>query len=114
MPNEPRYIVVTTSVDNEEAAQHITQALLEPRLVACVQASGIQSTFWWKGGLEHTEEIRLQAKAPIANSGAIIDAIRAIHPYETPEIIITPILDGNPAYLKWIDDETLAPEQPKA
>ena len=114
MSNEHRYVVVTTTVDNAEAAHLITDALLEPKLAACVQATMIQSAFWWKGQIEHTEEIRLQAKAPVANTEALMAAIQAVHPYETPEIIITPILTGNPAYLKWLEDETVEPGQPHA
>jgi periplasmic divalent cation tolerance protein len=111
MPNEHRYVVVTTTVDNEESAQLITDALLEPRLAACVQATMIHSAFWWKGEIERAEEIRLQAKAPVANTEALITAIQSVHPYETPEIVVTPILAGNPAYLQWIEEETVEPGQ---
>jgi periplasmic divalent cation tolerance protein len=33
-------------------------------------------------------------------------AIRALHPYELPEIVAVPITDGLPAYLDWIAAET--------
>jgi periplasmic divalent cation tolerance protein len=111
MNEETPYVIVTTTVDSQEAAHRITEALLIPRLVACVQASSIQSTFWWKDALERTNEIRLQAKAPQDNISAIMAAIEAHHPYEVPEIIVTPILDGNPSYLNWIGDETQSAEE---
>jgi periplasmic divalent cation tolerance protein len=114
MANEHQYVVVTTTVDNEEAAQLITDALLEPRLAACVQATAIQSAFWWKGEIVRADEVRLQAKTPADNTEALIAAIRAVHPYETPEIVVTPILSGNPSYLKWIEEETVEPGQPHA
>ena len=100
------YIIITTTVDSEEAAQAIRDALLLPRLVACVQACSIQSDFWWQGKLERANEIRLQAKAPEDHADAIIAAIEAVHPYEVPEIIITPILQGHPPYMEWIESET--------
>ena len=106
MANESRYVVITTTVDNDEAADRITAALLEPRLVACVQSSAIHSSFWWKGELQQVDETRLQIKTPASKSAVVIATIRAVHPYEVPEIVVTPILDGNPAYLKWIDEET--------
>jgi periplasmic divalent cation tolerance protein len=106
MSEENPYIIITTTVDSPAAALAITNALLLPRLAACVQTTPIQSTFWWNGEMERATEIRLQAKAPEANAEAIMAAIEAVHPYEVPEIIITPILDGHPAYLEWIDAET--------
>ena len=106
MSEETPYIIVTTTVDTNEAAQAITNAILLPRLASCVQANPIHSSFWWQGSLQHTDEIRLQAKAPEANGEALVAAIAAVHPYEVPEIIITPILDGHPPYLEWIDAET--------
>ena len=33
-------------------------------------------------------------------------AIRKIHPYDTPEIIAIPVVDGDARYLAWIADET--------
>jgi len=113
MTTEPRYVVVTTTVDSDEAAEHITAALLEPRLAPCVQAAAIHSSFWWKGDLQQTDETRLQVKIPASQVPAVLAAIRAVHPYETPEIIVTPILDGDPAYLKWLDSETAPPGPPQ-
>ncbi len=33
-------------------------------------------------------------------------AIRAVHPYELPEILAVPVCDGTSDYLAWIDAET--------
>jgi periplasmic divalent cation tolerance protein len=30
--------------------------------------------------------------------------ILALHPYEVPEIVALPIIDGDPAYLRWIQE----------
>ncbi|MFO7534973.1 MAG: divalent-cation tolerance protein CutA [Kiritimatiellia bacterium] len=110
MMQDTPYIIVTTTMDDEEAAGHITQVLLESRLAACVQASTVQSSFWWNGQIQQTEEIRLQAKAPADHVDAILAAIREAHPYEVPEIIVTPILAGHPPYLDWLENETRLPE----
>jgi periplasmic divalent cation tolerance protein len=32
--------------------------------------------------------------------------IRAVHPYEVPEIIALPIVAGSASYLEWIQEET--------
>ena len=36
----------------------------------------------------------------------LIAHVLANHSYDTPEVIITPIVGGNPDYLVWIDRET--------
>ena len=113
MSEQTPYIIITTTVDSQDAVQAITDALLLTHLAACVQTTPIQSTFWWQGRLERASEFRLQAKAPEANGESIMAAIEAVHPYEVPEIIITPILDGHPAYLEWIDGETHPPANEK-
>jgi periplasmic divalent cation tolerance protein len=33
--------------------------------------------------------------------------IKAIHPYEVPEIIAVPIVAGSASYLEWIEAETV-------
>jgi periplasmic divalent cation tolerance protein len=33
-------------------------------------------------------------------------AIKAVHPYENPEIVATPIAAGSREYLRWLDEET--------
>jgi periplasmic divalent cation tolerance protein len=38
----------------------------------------------------------------------LMAAIRALHPYEVPEIIALNIEKGLPEYLRWIDDCTTA------
>jgi periplasmic divalent cation tolerance protein len=35
---------------------------------------------------------------------ALIARIRELHPYELPEIVALPITDGDPAYLRWIEE----------
>ena len=112
MSDEAQYVVVTTVVDSEEAAQRITGILLENRLAACVQAEAVQSSFWWQDEIQEAREIRLQAKAPAARTNEIIAAIHDNHPYEVPEIIVTPILSGHLPYLQWLDAETQPPAAP--
>lgn len=99
-------VILTTTVDDDQAVDRLIAALLEPRLAACAQVSPVHSVFWWQGRLQQADESRIQVKLPAARVDAAIAAIRAVHPYEVPEIVVTPILDGNPDYLAWIDAET--------
>lgn len=101
------YIQVSTAIDSEEGAQKIAEALVSARLAACVHVAGpIKSTYWWQGHMEQAQEWVCTAKTRQALYPEVEQAIRALHPYEEPEIVATPILAGSQGYLDWIAGET--------
>jgi len=100
------YIQVVTTTEHREDAERIARTLVEGRLAACVQVLGpIASTYWWGGKVETAQEWQCWAKSRHDLYGQIEQAIRQIHPYEVPEILAMPILDGSPAYLAWLNGE---------
>ena len=104
MDNE--YIQVITTTEKKEDAEKITGVLIEKRLAGCVQIIGpIASTYWLKNNIEKAEEWLCFIKSRGNLYKKIEDCIREIHPYETPEIICLPILEGSKDYLKWLDGE---------
>ena len=107
------YVQLTTTAGSPEEAGRIADALLVARLAACVQVVGpIQSHYWWQGALESAEEWLCLVKTTAARSAAAVAEIGRVHSYETPEITVTPIVDGAPAYLAWIAAEVRAPGGP--
>ena len=77
--------------------------LVEQRLAACVNlVPGLTSVYHWQGKLEQGTEVLLLIKTTAARYAALEKAIQARHPYELPEIIAVTLIDGLPAYLKWI------------
>lgn len=104
------YIQVSTAIDSEEGAQKIAEALVSARLAACVHVAGpIKSTYWWQGQMERAQEWVCTAKTRQALYEEVEQAIRAVHPYEEPEIVAIPILTGSRSYLDWIAAETTKP-----
>jgi len=101
-----KYCIITTTIDDENIASQISTALLKDHLVACVQSHTVQSKYHWNGALETNEEILLQMKTKASLFEEIKVQIEALHSYDVPEIIMTPILDANDNYLNWIDGET--------
>ena len=100
------YIQVQTATEKMEDAQKIARALLEWRLAACVQIVGpIVSSYWWKGKIEMAEEWLCLIKSRQDLFEELEKAIVELHPYETPEIIATPIVAGSADYLAWLNDE---------
>jgi periplasmic divalent cation tolerance protein len=102
-------VVVRTTVDNEAAARETARRIVDKRLAACVQFTPIESIYHWKGAVETAAEYLLLAKTRAALASALSAFIREHHSYETPEIVVTPILDGDDDYLEWIRSETASP-----
>jgi len=101
------FIQISTTTQTQEQAQKIAQYLVGQKLAACVQISGpIESTYRWKGKVETAAEWLCLIKTQSALFKEIESAIQKLHPYETPEIIATPIVEGSREYLQWLDDET--------
>lgn len=104
---EESYVQVTVTTDSREEADKLAHVAVDNRLAACAQIlSPITSTYWWQGKVETAEEWMLLMKTQGRRVVELIDRLRAEHSYETPEIIVTPITAGNPAYLAWIETET--------
>jgi periplasmic divalent cation tolerance protein len=100
------YIQITTTTGTRHDAEQIASELVSRRLAACVQITGpIASTFRWQGKVETAEEWMCTAKTTRAQLDSIKALFREIHPYEVPEVIATPIVDGSEAYLKWLDEQ---------
>jgi periplasmic divalent cation tolerance protein len=107
MPTElAKYVLIITTAPTEELAARITNALVERKLAACVQASAITSTYRWQGAIESGREIRLMIKAKSADYDAIQTLIVELHTYENPEVIAIPVVAGSRLYLDWIEAET--------
>lgn len=95
-------VVFMTAATSDEAAR-IAETLVEKKLAACVQVLlDIQSIYIWKGNVERDGETLLLAKTTRNNFAELEREVRAIHSYETPEIIALPIVAGSQAYLDWL------------
>ncbi len=101
-----QYIMITTTFDNQEEANRITELLLEKRLVSCCQLSNITSSYHWKGKIEHSNEFLLQMKSRKGLYKEIEKVILENHSYETPQLIAYDIVEGYQGYLDWIEEET--------
>jgi periplasmic divalent cation tolerance protein len=99
----PAAVVVTTSLGSEDAARHLARVVVEERLAACVHVAGpLTSIYQWQGSVEQATEWTCACKTTPAGALALMTRIRALHSYQVPEILVTPVLDGAPEYLSWI------------
>ena len=98
-------IVIVITTKNSDEAHKIARALLEDKLIACANIMpGIQSVFWWEGKVDQAEETMMVLKSKRSLFKKIVKKVKSLHSYSVPEVIALPILDGNPDYLRWIDE----------
>lgn len=99
-----KHIVVLCTCPDRETALKLAETLVDRELAACVNiVPGLTSVYRWKGQRETAEEWLLLIKTRLGAYPELEKAIRALHPYELPEIIAVPIERGLSEYLAWID-----------
>ena len=102
-------IVVLTNAPDRAVARRIADALIERKLAACVNMlAECTSVYRWKGQIETATEVPLLIKTRADIYDEVEAAIRALHPYELPEIIAIPVGRGSRDFLDWVDTQTVA------
>ena len=101
-------IIIFITASSSEEAQKIATALVEEKLVACVNIiPQIKSIYWWEGKVCQDDEVMLISKTKQSLFTTLMDRVKALHSYEVPEIISFPISEGSPEYLHWIENVTM-------
>src|SRR4051812_29965114 len=107
MTADSDFVIALTTLPEEFDAAAFADALVESRLAACVNLLPVmQSTYRWQGAIERDRERQVVIKTSRARLAALWERIRALHPYDVPEFVVLPIVDGQQAYLHWIGDST--------
>jgi periplasmic divalent cation tolerance protein len=96
-------IIVLSTCANEADAARVARALVEARLAACVSVvPAVRSYYHWQGALETTDEALLIIKSSRALFPQLKLELEKIHPYEVPEILALPVVEGAENYLNWM------------
>ena len=96
-------IVVLMTAASREEADRIAELLVSAQLAACVQIlPEIESVYRWQGEVKREKEILLLAKTLRSRFDELESKVRALHSYETPEIIAVPVTDSSAPYLEWL------------
>jgi periplasmic divalent cation tolerance protein len=99
-----------TAANGEEAAR-LAEMLVGSRLAACVQIlPQVESVYRWQGNVERHTEVLLTAKTVRSKFAALEREVRALHSYETPEIVAVPVAACSAPYLEWLVANTETPE----
>ncbi|RLS12010.1 divalent-cation tolerance protein CutA, partial [Acinetobacter baumannii] len=102
-PNAVSYsnaIVVLCTAPDEASAQNLAAQVLGEKLAACVTLlPGATSLYYWEGKLEQEYEVQLLFKSNTDHQQALLTYIKQHHPYQTPELLVLPVRDGDKDYL---------------
>ncbi len=100
-------IVVFMTAANGEEATRLAEMLVGAHLAACVQIlPEIESVYRWQGKIERSSEVLLLVKTKREKFDELEREVRALHSYDTPEIVAVPIVTGSAPYLEWLNQAT--------
>lgn len=100
-------LVLTTLPAVGEDASRIAHSLIGARVAACVNVLGpMTSVYRWEEEIQEEAERQVIIKTTRGQLTALWELLREVHPYDVPEFVVLPIVDGSDAYLKWIGDTT--------
>ena len=104
-----RAVFVYTTWPSTVEAEQAGRALVERRLAACVNIlPGMVSHYWWEGKVERGEEAVMIIKTRASLTGEVEAAVKALHSYTVPAIVVLPVESVEGTYLGWILAETEA------
>ena len=102
-----RAVLLYTTWPSIVEAERAGRALVERRLAACVNMlPGMISHYWWQGKIERAEEVVMIVKTRASLSEAVGAAVKGMHSYTTPAIMVLPVESADADYQRWIVAET--------
>jgi len=98
-----RAAFVYTTFPSLVEAEQTGRVLVERRLCACVNIlPGMISYYWWQHAIERGEEVVMLVKTKASLTEKVRAALRQMHSYNTPAILVLPIEAVDPDYHAWI------------
>jgi periplasmic divalent cation tolerance protein len=105
MKDEP--VLLYTTYPSVVEAGKAGRKLVEAGLAACVNViPGMHSIYRWQGKIEDAEEAVMIIKTRTSLAEKVTAEVKAGHAYDTPAVLVLPILGGSQPYIEWIMKET--------
>jgi periplasmic divalent cation tolerance protein len=105
---DTRFVVVLTTFPVDRDVDQFAQTLVREKLAACVNVLPVmRSVYSWKGTLETSDERQVVIKTSTGRVADLERRVKALHPYEIPEFVVIPIVEGSHDYLAWISENTI-------
>ena len=96
-------VLIWTTAPEESVAIQLAETLIGEQLAACVHLLPQGRSFYrWEGRVHRDPEWTLLIKSRRALYPALEARLLTLHPYDVPEILMTPVARGLPAYEAWL------------
>jgi periplasmic divalent cation tolerance protein len=102
---------VTVTADDRAWLEGFVRSLVEDRLVACgnIATTPVRSIYRWEGEVEDAEEYSVVLHTRRSLAEAVVARTEAEHPYDTPQVLVTPVVASSAGYRRWVLDSTHTP-----
>ena len=95
--------MIYATFPDRETALALGRDMVEQGLAGCVNVlPAMTSVYVWKGETETAEEAVMLLKLASEGVGRAVEYVVTHHPYETPAVLVLPVLGGNGDYLAWL------------
>jgi periplasmic divalent cation tolerance protein len=98
------YSLIYMTSGSKEEAESIAQTLLEDRHIACANILKTSSLYIWKEQLEKDQEYVSILKTEKRKVHTVIEEVKKLHSYETPDIVEIPLGEGFTPFFQWISE----------
>ena len=100
-------VVALTTLPADVDAEAFGETLVQERLAACVSIGPpTTSVYTWQGVVERATERQLVVKTLRERIPLLKARLATLHPYDVPELLVLPVLEGGEAYLAWVREST--------
>src|SRR4051812_33652584 len=96
-------ILYLTCADDKEATK-IADALLKAKLITCARRSPVKSSYWWKGKINHDDEVLLMMESLEEKFDDIEEVVTRLHSYDEYVLTMVPITKTTPGVREWLND----------
>ena len=104
MSGMPDFVLALTTLPEKFDTAALAHDLVGAGLAACVTIlPSVRSVYSWQGSLQTDTEQQLVIKTTSDLVDALWELLRDRHPYDVPEFLVLPVIDGSADYLQWIE-----------
>jgi periplasmic divalent cation tolerance protein len=100
--------VVITAPDPDWLVEFTRKLVLDRLCASGHNFQPIRTIYRWQGHVYDKTEARVALRTRRSLVSQIVDRVKREHPYEVPSVVVIPIIDGGPDYIRWILEETEA------
>ncbi len=98
------FVMAFTTLPGDFDATSLAQDIVGAGLAACVNiVPAIKSIYTWEGVPQIDHEQQLFIKTTSDQVDPLWEVLRSRHPYDVPEFLVIPVIDGSEDYLRWVE-----------